>query len=183
MTQPPFLNEARLGARRNEVGLRPMKCALRHMKMRRASLHVPLAERFMATQPVAVAASYRTAMLHSNTNNLLLLRNSVMRNDKLSNQSLDFAIQIINLVKHLKDNRESIISNQIGRSGTSIGANKSTQQAIRQNQISNRPHIRHISPPPFFFRSFSCTSAPFRHILIMETGSTPSYFIFTGGSL
>ncbi len=46
-----------------------------------------------------------------------------MRNDKLSNQSLDFAIQIINLVKHLKDNRESIISNQIGRSGTSIGAN------------------------------------------------------------
>jgi four helix bundle protein len=36
---------------------------------------------------------------------------------------MDFAVQIINLVKSLKEKRESIISNQIGRSGTSIGAN------------------------------------------------------------
>lgn len=34
-----------------------------------------------------------------------------------------FAAEIINLVKSLKEKRESIISNQIGRSGTSIGAN------------------------------------------------------------
>ena len=46
-----------------------------------------------------------------------------MREDKLSNASMDFAIEIINLVKELKEKRESIISNQIGRSGTSIGAN------------------------------------------------------------
>lgn len=46
-----------------------------------------------------------------------------MRNDKLSIQSMDFAISIISLVKQLKENRETIISNQIGRSGTSIGAN------------------------------------------------------------
>ena len=46
-----------------------------------------------------------------------------MRNDKLSIQSMDFAVQIINLVKTLKEKRETIISNQIGRSGTSIGAN------------------------------------------------------------
>ena len=46
-----------------------------------------------------------------------------MANDKLSEQSMDFAVQIINLVKQLKEQRESIISNQIGRSGTSIGAN------------------------------------------------------------
>ena len=46
-----------------------------------------------------------------------------MRNNKLSVQSMDFAVSIINLVKHLKEKRESIISNQIGRSGTSIGAN------------------------------------------------------------
>ncbi len=46
-----------------------------------------------------------------------------MRNDKLSVQSMEFAVQIINLVKCLKEKRESIISNQIGRSGTSIGAN------------------------------------------------------------
>lgn len=42
---------------------------------------------------------------------------------KLTDLSLDFAVDIINLVKHLKSNHESIISNQIGRCGTSIGAN------------------------------------------------------------
>ena len=36
---------------------------------------------------------------------------------------MDFAVHIINLVKQLKEQRENIISNQIGRSGTSIGAN------------------------------------------------------------
>ena len=46
-----------------------------------------------------------------------------MSNSKLRTQSMDFAISIVNLVKALKDKRESIISNQIGRSGTSIGAN------------------------------------------------------------
>ena len=46
-----------------------------------------------------------------------------MRRDELSLQSLDFAVSIINLVKELKSKHESVISNQIGRSGTSIGAN------------------------------------------------------------
>ena len=46
-----------------------------------------------------------------------------MRNDKLSVQSMDFAVSVINLVMYLKENKEHIISNQIGRSGTSIGAN------------------------------------------------------------
>ena len=46
-----------------------------------------------------------------------------MRSDPLSIQSMDFAVSIINLVKDLKSQHESIISNQIGRSGTSIGAN------------------------------------------------------------
>ena len=46
-----------------------------------------------------------------------------MRNDELSNQSMDFAVSIIDLVKELKTKHESIISNQIGRSGTSIGSN------------------------------------------------------------
>lgn len=36
---------------------------------------------------------------------------------------MDFAVSIINLVKYLKEKKEYIISNQIGRSGTSIGAN------------------------------------------------------------
>ena len=46
-----------------------------------------------------------------------------MRSDQLSVQSMDFAVSIIELVKGLKAKRESVISNQIGRSGTSIGAN------------------------------------------------------------
>lgn len=46
-----------------------------------------------------------------------------MRDDKLSVQSMDFAVSIINLVKELKLKKENIISYQICRSGTSIGAN------------------------------------------------------------
>ena len=46
-----------------------------------------------------------------------------MREDKLSVQSMDFAVEMINLIKELKLKKENIISNQIGRSGTSIGAN------------------------------------------------------------
>lgn len=46
-----------------------------------------------------------------------------MRKDPLSTQSMDFAVSIVHLVKELKSKHESVISNQIGRSGTSIGAN------------------------------------------------------------
>lgn len=46
-----------------------------------------------------------------------------MRNDKLSLLSMDFAVAVINLIKELKAKKESVIANQIGRSGTSIGAN------------------------------------------------------------
>ena len=46
-----------------------------------------------------------------------------MSDSKLKNLSMEFSVDIIELVKFLKSNKESIISNQIGRSGTSIGAN------------------------------------------------------------
>ncbi len=46
-----------------------------------------------------------------------------MAQSKLRDQSLNFAVSIINLVKVLKEKKETVISNQIGRSGTSIGAN------------------------------------------------------------
>ena len=55
---------------------------------------------------------------------IIVLKSGVfMRDDPLSVQSVDFAVSIINLVKSLKAKHETIISNQIGRSGTSIGAN------------------------------------------------------------
>ena len=46
-----------------------------------------------------------------------------MKENKLAELSMDFSVDIINLVRQLKEHREAIISNQIGRSGTSIGAN------------------------------------------------------------
>ena len=46
-----------------------------------------------------------------------------MKENKLIEVSLNFSVKIIELVKELKEKRETIISNQIGRSGTSIGAN------------------------------------------------------------
>ena len=46
-----------------------------------------------------------------------------MKENKLAELSMEFSVDIICLVKQLKSNHESIISNQIGRSGTSIGAN------------------------------------------------------------
>ena len=44
-----------------------------------------------------------------------------MKENKLVELSLDFSVDIINLVKYLKERHETIISNQIGRSGTQIG--------------------------------------------------------------
>ncbi len=46
-----------------------------------------------------------------------------MKENKLAELSMDFSVQIINLVKDLKSKHEMVMSNQIGRSGTSIGAN------------------------------------------------------------
>ena len=47
----------------------------------------------------------------------------IMAESKLRTLSVDFAVQILNLVKVLKSQHETIVSNQIGRAGTSIGAN------------------------------------------------------------
>lgn len=46
-----------------------------------------------------------------------------MSESKLRTLSMDFAVEILELVKLLKSKHESVIANQIGRSGTSIGAN------------------------------------------------------------
>ena len=52
-------------------------------------------------------------------------KNSTMEksSNKLVDLSIAFAVEILNLVKYLKEQRETIICNQIGRAGTSIGAN------------------------------------------------------------
>ena len=43
--------------------------------------------------------------------------------NKLVDLSVALAVEILNLVKYLKSQHETIICNQIGRAGTSIGAN------------------------------------------------------------
>ena len=46
-----------------------------------------------------------------------------MREDKLGNLSMELSVEILNLTKELRSKHETIISNQIGRSATSICAN------------------------------------------------------------
>ena len=46
-----------------------------------------------------------------------------MKEDKLGNLSMELSVEILNLVKDLRSKKENIISNQIGRSATSICAN------------------------------------------------------------
>ena len=48
---------------------------------------------------------------------------NLMAESRLRILSIDFAVQILNLVKFLKSQHETIVANQIGRAGTSIGAN------------------------------------------------------------
>ena len=48
-----------------------------------------------------------------------------MAESKLRELSMEFSVDIINLVKYLKSNHESVIANQIGRSGTPHPSNNS----------------------------------------------------------
>ena len=66
--------------------------------------------------------------MHHLTNNrfygiIAVIGGVAMKENKLVELSMDFSVDMINLVKYLKANHETIISNQIGRSGTSIGSN------------------------------------------------------------
>ena len=58
-----------------------------------------------------------------------------MAESKLRTLSIDFAVHILNLVKFLKSQQETIVSNQIGRAGTSIGANIHEAQYAHSNRI------------------------------------------------
>ena len=57
-------------------------------------------------------------------------RLEIMKNEILD-LSFDFALEIIKLVKHLKVNKEFVMSDQLLRSGTSVGANITEAQAAQ----------------------------------------------------
>lgn len=46
-----------------------------------------------------------------------------MRESRLAELSMDFAVAVMRLSRQLQEQKEFIVSRQIGRSGTSIGAN------------------------------------------------------------
>ena len=46
-----------------------------------------------------------------------------MREDKLGDLSMELSVDVLQLTKELRAKHENVISNQIGRSGTSIEAN------------------------------------------------------------
>jgi len=65
-----------------------------------------------------------------------------MKENKLADLSMTFAIQVVNLVKELRDKKENIMSKQIARSGTSIGANiREANYASSKNDFINKLHI------------------------------------------
>ena len=99
-----------------------MMCALRHIGQ--TSHHCDQREH----HHICVAnASYRVAIHHLTNKRfygiISVIGGVAMRENKLVELSMEFSVDIINLVKFLKSNHETIIANQIGRSGTSIGAN------------------------------------------------------------
>lgn len=47
----------------------------------------------------------------------------MIKKDVLSEKSFDFAVKILRLTERLRANKEYIVSTQLGKSGTSIGAN------------------------------------------------------------
>ena len=67
-----------------------------------------------------------------------------MAESKLRTLSVDFAVQILNLVKALKNQHETIVSNQIGRAGTSIGANIHEAQYKKQYPPYSRLVLRSL---------------------------------------
>ena len=57
-----------------------------------------------------------------------------MKKNEILDQSFDFALKIIELAKFLKNKKEFVISNQILRSGTSVGANVTEAQAAQSTK-------------------------------------------------
>ena len=74
-----------------------------------------------------------------------------MAESKLRTLSIDFAVQILNLVKFLKSQHETIVSNQIGRAGTSIGANiHEAQYAHGKSDFIASVNLYFILSPCFY---------------------------------
>ncbi len=81
---------------------------------------------------------YSLPMLHYSVERKNLMEKT---SNKLVDLSVAFAVEILNLVKYLKEQRETIICNQIGRAGTSIGA-INERLAYIADHIPEQPEVR-----------------------------------------
>lgn len=65
-----------------------------------------------------------------------------MRESVLAEKALIFAVDILKLVRSLQERKEYIISRQLGKSGTSIGANiREAQFAVSSGDFIAKLHI------------------------------------------
>ena len=65
-----------------------------------------------------------------------------MKDGALADQSLHFAVKILSLVRRLQKGGEHIVSKQVGRSGTSIGANiREAQFGSSRADFISKMHI------------------------------------------
>lgn len=63
-----------------------------------------------------------------------------MKKNLIKEKSFDFAVRIVNLYKYLSsDKKEHVLSKQLLRSGTSVGANvRESEHAVSKNDFINK---------------------------------------------
>ncbi len=99
-------------AKASQYEAAPLHSAMKH------SAYAPYDEK-MKSESFSVCNATLPALYYSAERKTLMEKFS----NKLVDLSVTFAIEILNLVNYLKSQHETIICNQIGRAGTSIGAN------------------------------------------------------------
>ena len=130
--------------------------------------HRIIAERSGATSYLRSKCIISPQAMHHLTNNrfygiVAVIEGVAMKENKLVELSMDFSVDIINLVKFLKANHETIIANQIGRSGTSIGANIHEAQYAQGTKdfVSYLP-ITHKYKPQFRYKGIAVFALEWR---------------------
>ena len=102
-----------------DVRLRRVKSGTHHITLRHSRNTSLFAKQTASLAPSAQTSLYNSDLIWYYKQE----GGDTVSESKLRDLSMNFSVQIINLVKDLKAKHESVISNQIGRSGTSIGAN------------------------------------------------------------
>ena len=73
-----------------------------------------------------------------------------MKEDKLGDLSMELSVEVLKLTKELRSKHETVISNQIGRSATSICANIAESKYAHSRAFSPTPaniaeaHLRYV---------------------------------------